>query len=147
MSTTDIFNKLLAADALLKLTDLRKDILKIFILSKKSISAYEVLNRLKKKRPKAEPPTVYRVIDYFVDKKIIHRIDAENKYVFCTQLDHPKLAHHGIMLICTQCFASEEITHSVFTDYLKTISLQHHFMPSDALVEIKGVCQLCALKK
>jgi Fe2+ or Zn2+ uptake regulation protein len=58
--------KTMVADNGLKMTALRQDLLEIFLKTKKPISAYDALDLLKHKRPNAKPPTVYRVIEYFV---------------------------------------------------------------------------------
>ena len=100
LKTEKIFELILESHQTIKLTALRKDILSIFIESQKPISAYDALNILKTKRESAEPPTVYRVIEYFVKNKLIHRIDAENKYVFCSQLQKPTMTYHGILFVC-----------------------------------------------
>ncbi len=142
-SKNEVFDKLLALDETLKLTDLRKAVLDIFIKSKKPISAYEVLDKLKKKRDSAEPTTVYRVIEYFLDRKILHRIDAENKYVFCTQLDHLDTTYHGIIFICRKCLTASEIMDKSVVDFLISLSRQHHFLIDDSLIEIKGTCNSC----
>lgn len=145
-TVNDIFNKLIAVDGTLKLTELRKDVLKIFIQAKNPISAYDVLDKLKKKRESAEPPTVYRVIEYFVDKHVLHRIDAENKYVFCTQLDHPNKKYHGIIFLCNSCHSSTEVMDNSYADFLNKLSRHHHFQIDNSVIEIKGVCEKCAPK-
>ena len=144
LSTSDVFSQVLSSDHTLKLTALRKEVLRIFIQAKKPISAYEALDRLKKKRDSAEPPTVYRVIEYFVEKKIIHRIDAENKYVFCSQLGRQKSEYHGIIFLCKKCLISFEVMDKSYADFLKTLSDHHHFSIDDSVIEIKGICKKCA---
>ena len=59
----------------MRLTPLRQDILDILRANNKPLGAYEILEKLKHKRPNAEPPTVYRVLDFLIDSKCVHRIE------------------------------------------------------------------------
>lgn len=140
-----MFDKLLLIIDNLKLTPLRKEILKILIQSKKPIGAYEILAKLKNKRKGAEPPTVYRVIDYLLKKNIIHRLEAENKYIFCSQLDNSKASHHGIILVCQTCLASFEVLDEKFTEIVSALSTHHQFSISKFPIEIKGICSSCSV--
>jgi Fur family zinc uptake transcriptional regulator len=142
MSKADTLNKLLQ-DGDLKITDLRKDILDIILSAKKPLSAYDILDLLKSKRANAKPPTVYRVIEYFVDKKIIHRVETTNKFVCCSQLDNFKTKYHGILFLCQKCGNSFEVMDDDFLTALKIFSKKHLFAVNESLVEIKGVCEKC----
>ena len=139
----DVFHQLVVNDNTLKLTDLRKAILSIFLESKKAMSAYDVLAILKKSRDSAEPMTVYRVIEYFIEKNIIHRISTENKYVFCSQIEHSPCQHHGLFFICKKCLSSFEVLDKNFDTLLKALSQQYHFLTDPSFVEVKGICQNC----
>lgn len=145
MPETDIITKLLS-DQELKITHLRKEVLDIFLSSKKPLSAYEVLNKLKKSRPNAEPPTVYRVIEYFVQKEIIHRIETGNKYVFCSHLENFNAHPQGILFLCEKCGSSYEIIDDDFLKFIKKFSKIHQLSINELLVEMKGICQKCLLE-
>ncbi len=142
-SKTDIFNMLLS-DSDLKISPLRKDILKIVLFSKKSLGAYDILKKLKKIRPNAEPPTVYRVMDYFIEKKIVHRIETENKFIFCSHPHDFKSEFHGILFVCKNCSSSFEVSEKNFSQTTKNLAKKYHFSLSDPIVEIKGLCQNCS---
>lgn len=143
-TTHHIFQQLLENDATLKLTGLRKDILSIFIDSKKAMSAYDVLAILKKRRDNAEPMTVYRVIEYLISRNIIHRINTENKYVFCSQAEHNSCQHRGLFFICKKCLSSFEVMDEKFDILMQAISQKYHFLVDPDFVEIKGICQHCS---
>jgi Fur family zinc uptake transcriptional regulator len=144
MSKAETMKKL-SEDTDLKITDLRKDILDIILSAKKPLSAYDVLDLLKTKRTNAKPPTVYRVIEYFVEKKVIHRVETTNKFVGCSQLDNFKTKYHGILFLCQECGNSFELVDDEFLAALKSFSKKHHFSVNESLVEVKGVCQQCRL--
>lgn len=131
----------------LKLTELRQVILDIFIQAKKPLSAYEVLNTLKRKRPNAEPPTVYRVIDYFVQKKLVHRIETGNKYVCCSQLNNFESKYHGIIFLCQKCNLSFELLDEKCLSFIKYFSKKYAVSVDESLIEIKGTCRECLKDK
>lgn len=144
LSVDVVFEKLLRLDNALKLTDLRKDILKIIIQAAKPISAYDILHQLKLTRDGAEPPTVYRVIEYFLEKHIIHKINAENKYVLCSQFESVMRGKHGLIFVCKKCLNANEVAGQACIDFIKTLAVNHQFVIDDLPVEVSGVCQKCA---
>lgn len=145
MLKTEILNKLLLTEDL-KITELRKDILNIFLAAHKPLTAYEVLSKLKKTRPKAEPPTVYRVIEYLMQKKLVHRIETGNKYVCCGQLENFQGEHHGFIFLCAKCSNATEFTDEDFSHFIQHFSKKNSLMVDNTLIEIKGICAGC-LKK
>ncbi len=126
------------------LTPLRKDILSIMLSNKKPMGAYDILNKLKKKRPNAEPPTVYRVLDFLIGIQLIHRIEAQNTYVCCTHLADDKAIHKAILLLCNHCHKSYEFTDKYVFDAITKFAKTNNVGVDDALIEMKGVCQQCA---
>jgi Fur family zinc uptake transcriptional regulator len=136
--------KTMVADNGLKMTALRQDLLEIFLKTKKPISAYDALDLLKHKRPNAKPPTVYRVIEYFVEKKIIHRVETGNKFVCCTQLSHSDVAHHGILFLCEACGSTQEFVDDAFIPFLTAFCDRRKLqLNTDAPIELKGLCFAC----
>lgn len=133
----------MANDSSVKLTTLRKAILAIFVESGKAMGAYDVLAILKKNSHTAEPMTVYRVIDYFIKKNIIHRISTENKFVLCAAVEDSACEHHGLFLICKHCHASCEVIDKDFDRLLTVLSDKHRFIPNTSFVEVNGICQAC----
>jgi len=125
------------------LTPLRQDVFDIFRKANKPMTAYYVLEILRKKRPKAEPPTVYRVLEYLVKRQIIHRIESKNSYVCCTNPSHLTLSHQSILLFCKNCktsFESEDNKiHSAIQDFVR----KNKFQIDTPLIELQGICQKC----
>jgi Fur family zinc uptake transcriptional regulator len=140
---SDIVNKIENLTDDVKITSLRKDILKIISESKNPISAYTILGLLKKSRPGSEPPTVYRVIDYFLEKKIIHKIDSDNTYVMCSHLEEVTKKEHGVLLTCLKCNASEEVYEENFFNALKLITKRKQFQTDCPIIQVKGICVNC----
>lgn len=127
----------------IKLTALRKDVLSILLSKQVPMGAYDILEKLKKKRPNAEPPTVYRVLDFLADAKLVHRIESQNAYVCCTQLGNILSEHKAVLLFCKQCQQSFEVRENDILLAIKKIAKKHAFAVDDALIEMKGICQTC----
>jgi Fur family zinc uptake transcriptional regulator len=143
MQKVDLPNQL-PQDTGLKITALRQDVLDIFLVSKKPLSAYDVLAKLKKKRPKAQPPTVYRVIEYFMEKKVIHRIETGNKYVCCSQPNNSQSKYHGILFLCEKCQHSYEYMDEEFLVFIHNFTKRHRVIVNESVIEVNGVCESCS---
>ncbi len=142
MQTTAVLEKILQDDNL-NLTHARTEVLHILLSSKKPMTAYEVLDQLKKIRPNAEPPTVYRALAYLVEKKLTHRIESNNHYVCCAHLSDFKSACHGVLFICHHCDQAFEYFEEDANLFIKKITKKYDFLVSDTLIEIKGICKNC----
>jgi len=125
-------------------TPLRQDILSLLIESHTPLGAYDLLNKLKKKRPNAEPPTVYRVLDFFIEKKIIHRIDTHNTYVCCAHLDDLHTSHQTILLVCNRCSKSFEYKDQLIFNSLSSFAKKNKLCLDDDLIKLNGFCSRCS---
>lgn len=128
----------------IKPTPLRQDILLILFESHKPLGAYDILNKLKKKRPNAEPPTVYRVLDFLIENNIIHRVDAQNTYVCCAHWADGHVSHKTILLSCNRCTRSFEYKDKNIFDSLSIFAKQNNLFLDDDLIKIRGFCSRCA---
>ncbi len=129
-----------------KITPLRQDILNVLQASKKPLGAYDILGKLKKKRPNAEPPTVYRVLDFLVDAKLVHRIESQNAYVCCSSHTHDSISHQALLLSCQNCKNSFEFEDKNIFASIAKFSKNFGLTIDDALIEMKGLCQNCSRK-
>ena len=133
----------LCADRHITLTPLRKEILTILYNKKMPIRAYDILSILKKSYPATEPPSVYRVLNFFIEKNLIHRIDSQNSYVYCASWMERQLTHKTILLLCTKCNKITEYIDSNFHAFLSRFSDKKKIQIEDSLIELKGVCATC----
>ena len=90
----------------LRLTETRRQVLELVGGSHAPIQAYDILEQLHAKNPKAVPPTVYRALEFLQNAGLVHRIESLNAYVGCGKPGEP---HIGQFLICTMCGAVAEI--------------------------------------
>jgi Fur family zinc uptake transcriptional regulator len=129
-----------------KLTPLRKSILDIFIEAKLPLKAYDVLTQLKKIHLAAEPPTVYRVLDYFIERHVIHRIESSHAYILCHYISDLLDTHANekhIIMLCESCKSSQELSDPVMQSLVNKISADNHFKVKSNLIELSGLCRNC----
>ena len=82
------------------ITPNRATILDLLIESNKPIAAYELKEILKKRNKNLNISSIYRVLDFWIKLKIVHKISFLNKYVICA---NPDEIHTHITNICTKC--------------------------------------------
>lgn len=125
----------------IKITPLRAKILYLLSESKNPMSAYDLLRALRIKNPNAEPPTVYRVLEFFQKKNIVHRVDSNNTYLLCA---HPETVHYSQVLICKSCNSTCEVDDKLLFNAMKKLTRKFKFSFSSDLLEIRGLCNKCA---
>jgi len=125
----------------IKLTPLRRRILKLVWKRHEAIGAYEILADLAKKRERPAPPTVYRALDFLQDAGLVHRLDSLNAFLGCA---HPESPHAGQFLVCNQCKHVEEIEDPVISRRFRERAQSFGFRLEDSAVEIKAICTECA---
>lgn len=125
----------------LRLTKIRREVLALVWESHSPIKAYELLEKMHQKNPKAAPPTVYRALEFLQKAGVVHRIESLNAYVGCGD---PSKPHLGQFLICDSCGAVAEINAQKITETLNEQAAKLGFSAQNQLVEIKGICPQCA---
>lgn len=125
----------------LRLTSIRREILKMVWSSHAPIKAYELLEQMQQQNPKTAPPTVYRALEFLQKAGLVHRIESLNAYVGCGDPSEP---HLGQFLICQHCGAVAEINAKKITKTLNEQAEQLGFSAQQQLVEIMGTCPQCA---
>ncbi len=128
---------------LFTLTRLRADVLSILEKARKPMKAYDVLAQLRKIRPNAEPPTVYRVLDFLKNKDVIHEITNQHTYFVCqgdnSEHEHPTT----LLLICSECNNVAEEQATSLSKSLLPLAKKYQFKPTGSTIELVGLCQQC----
>ncbi|RBP16780.1 Fur family zinc uptake transcriptional regulator [Roseiarcus fermentans] len=125
----------------LQLTPLRRRVLDIFSASAAPLGAYAILDELSRREGKhVAPPTVYRTLDFLLERGFVHKIESLNAYAPCEHLGH---AHHGMLLICEACGRSEEIEDDEVIRVLAAKAAGSGFRLRRVMVEAKGLCRRC----
>ena len=129
----------------LTFTPLRRQVYGLISADSTPVGAYELLDRLKKQRANAAPVTIYRALDFLQEAGLVHRIDALHAYAACEveSADHGGL-HGGLMLVCNRCKTVTEFENPGLEQKIAETALQHEFHASEDLIEIRGLCSVCA---
>jgi len=72
--------------------------------SARPLSAYDILDRARSAALKA-PVQVYRALEKLENRGLVHRIEALNAFVACSDHDHP---HRPGFVICRDCGSVRE---------------------------------------
>ena len=125
----------------LRLTPTRRRVLELVLAADGPVKAYDLLDQLKRERPGAAPPTIYRALDFLLENHFIHRLETLNAFVSCI---HPEHQHHGQFLICERCQAVTEVHDPALDEALDETARRHDFSAKHQVLEIYGCCKACS---
>lgn len=127
-----------------RLTRIRKRVLEVIWREHKPIGAYQILDILRSERSgdtrRAEPPTVYRALEFLLENGLVHRIESQNAYVGCC---YPNRQHDGVFLICQTCGTAGEVPSPAINDALANIANESGFSLNAISLEAIGECPDC----
>jgi Fur family transcriptional regulator, zinc uptake regulator len=130
----------LCANRGVRLTALRSHVLELIWQSHQPVGAYELLDTLKSKRRNAQPPTIYRTLNFLLDLGLIHRIESLNAYVGCNT---PHTNHSTQFLICSGCGAAAEILDVRLDKAINALAKDAKFTVNHRSIEVEGQCPNC----
>ncbi|WP_424948203.1 Fur family transcriptional regulator [Candidatus Spongiihabitans sp.] len=130
----------ICAEKALRFTRIRQQILELIWSSHKPVLAYELLRTLRREKRNAEPPTVYRALDFLLQHQLIHKIESLNAYVGCAC---PDKNHISQFLICTQCHQIAEMEDANVSQVIARQAARSGFQAAQQTVEIRGLCPTC----
>lgn len=125
-----------------RLTSLRKSVLFILWQTEKPLKAYEILDQLLQIKENSKPPTVYRVLDYFVNCGVVHKIESIQSYTLCREPE--KHQSSEILMVCNRCYQVQEIHDSELQALVKKITAANLFNLGEDAIELKGFCTACS---
>ena len=124
-----------------QLTELRRCVLGLVLEADGPVTAYQLLDRLRKVRKGAVPPTVYRALEFLLEQGLIHRLERLNAFIPCAEAGHRHVAQ---FLICRECGSVAEIEDQAAARALTHAAKRQGFRAHDTVVEIEGTCAACA---
>ncbi len=124
-----------------KLTPLRESVLKIIAAAHTPLTAYAILDELRLQRPTAQVMSVYRVLNFLLDNRLIHRLESLNAVVLCHHIEEE--GHWSQWLICQHCGEVIECDLPVFEQGFAEIAQKTGFMVTTSVIELSGVCADC----
>ena len=124
----------------LKVTTARLAVLKILEKSDKPLSALSLTSSLRQKGGKADPATIFRMMNTFVRQGLVKQISFQDKkarYEIATRKDH----HH---FVCEKCGIVEDISDCSIDVVTHKIEKKGLLIKSHSL-EFFGLCTQCQL--
>lgn len=119
--------------------DHQRRVLDVLRRAARPMSAYEILDELRRHRT-AAPPTVYRALAKLQKGGLVHRVEALNAYACC---DHPGHSGDSQFLICATCGAVDEVTDPGVKSAIDYLAASQGFAPDRQAVEVMGRCAAC----
>jgi Fur family zinc uptake transcriptional regulator len=127
-----------------KLTDIRRNVLRLILESGEPVGAYTLLDGLRTRHGSGKPPTIYRALDFLVAQGLVHRVERLNAFVGCHG-DTGHAHHHAAQfLICRLCGQVTEIEDPEAEAAVLEAAARQQFRPEKVVVEVEGVCGGCA---
>ena len=135
-----------------RLTDLRRQVLRLVLDSDTPVGAYDLLERLRSAHKGAAPPTVYRALDFLLEQGLVHKVERLSAFVGCVHASEPDDVHSGHdhqhhhaaqFLICTRCSRTVELEDNTVTSALGVAAAAVGFRPARSTVEVEGLCAMC----
>ncbi len=129
-----------------RLTKKRKQVLMGLLLSEKALSAYELIEHCKAEFGESLPPmSMYRILDFLEQEKLVHKLNLSNKYVACSHIscDHDHGAAH--FMVCEDCGKVKEVNikKPVMSELHAAVSESGFKLVSQQL-ELSCQCNECA---
>lgn len=127
----------------LSITDSRKKILSLFLINKDALAHADIE---KKAGEKFDRVTVYRTLQTFVEKGIVHTIPtADNAILYALCKDCGEDHHHDnhIHFVCRNCNSTICLDDIVSPQ----INLPAGYVAENVQVVINGICKDCNTKK
>jgi Fur family zinc uptake transcriptional regulator len=136
ISKTELMSKCI--DAGRSATPQRMSIIDELSAARRNLSAYELRDLLNEKGRSFNISTIYRVLDFWIDVGVIHKMDSSNTYLICND-GHKD--HFHVLLHCTNCSSVEE---SCQVSAGLSLPENNKFKVSDGQsIEINGLCNNC----
>ena len=123
----------------LNITDSRKKILSLFLINKDALAHADIE---KKAGEKFDRVTVYRTLQTFVEKGIVHTIPtADNAILYALCKDCDEEHHHDdhVHFVCSNCNATICLDDVVSPE----IKLPQGYVAENVQVVINGICKDC----
>ncbi|MEO9650986.1 MAG: transcriptional repressor [Roseobacter sp.] len=118
----------------------QSDVLHVLNESDKPMTAYAILNHLKRGEPDLAAPTVYRALAALTDQGRAHKLESIKAFVAC-RCDHD--AAVPVLAVCNDCGAVEEQDGTNLLPELTALSARTSFNATRHIVEIHGQCKGC----
>jgi len=128
-----------------RLTDKRRIILELLLVSKQPQSAYDIADLYQQKTQEKIPAmSVYRMLDFLIDNGLVHKLSSTNKYLACSHIACDHSHQTPQFLICDKCNTVREVgIDNQLIAALQTSIKEQHFALNSPQLELHGLCNNC----
>ncbi len=123
-------------------TSLRREVFELLLRRNAPAKAYDLQADMIASGHRAAPTTVYRALEFLTEQGLVHRINALNAYVVCSG-DFRHHHHAPLMLACSGCEKSIEISNPDVGEYIRRTLAPTGFHFQGNAMEIRGLCEAC----
>jgi Fur family zinc uptake transcriptional regulator len=130
----------------IRLTPKRKQVLFGLVKAQKALSAYDVIDEVKREfNSVLQPMSVYRILEFLTDNQLIHKLSTANKFIACSHITCNHTHEAPQFLICGSCHRVSEINidKSLISTLRENIQLKGFKLLSPQL-EVSCLCDDCA---
>ena len=124
----------------LRLTASRDLVLEILLSDHRALGAYDILDEMAKRGQSAQPPIVYRALDFLVANRFAHKIEHLNAFLACGM---PGAEHSPAFLVCNNCRKVAEATVNDTDALLERFANNSGFVIQNTVIEAFGLCPEC----
>ena len=124
----------------LKLTDQRREILKIFLGTNRHLSVENLYNIVKKKDPSIGQATVFRTLKLLCEADIAKEVDFGDKKI---RYEHKYGHKHHDHFICVECGIFIEAMDPKIERLQEELCKKIGFLAQRHKMEIFGICKNC----
>lgn len=130
-----------------RLTEKRKRVLELLLLSDTPLSAYELSDAYGRGSEESMPAmSVYRILKFLEEEHLVHKLNSANKYVACAQIARGHAHQIPQFLICGKCQSAKEIAipKSIVDDLGKLVG-QVGYTLMNSQLELQCLCDNCSM--
>ena len=130
-----------------RLTEKRKRVLELLLVSNRPLSAYEITDAYNRGAEKPMPAmSVYRILDFLETQDLVHKLSSTNKYVACSHISCGHGHQISQFLICGKCQSAKEIAISErIIDELGKLLSKAGYALTNPQLELQCLCNDCSV--
>jgi Fur family zinc uptake transcriptional regulator len=124
-----------------------KKVLDVLVKQGKPMTAYELLEKLRRFGIKA-PPTVYRALESLMERGLVHRIETLGAFVACHDEDEldTHADHKAQFAVCRSCHTVTELHDERLDASIHALAKHLKFNVERPMLELMGLCERCDTK-
>jgi Fur family transcriptional regulator, zinc uptake regulator len=124
----------------------RRRVMRLLLEAGRPLKAYDLIAATGADGVPANPPTVYRALEFLTRAGLVHRVESDASYVVCAHASH---GHHhtALMLVCNRCGAVIEEPLDEAAHAALHAAGRAGFAVERLVIEATGMCASCQAGK